>query len=125
MSGELQIDGSYGEGGGQILRTSVSLSFLKNVPIRINNIRAGRPKPGLRAQHATGLELVNQVSNGVLSHCEVGSTEVAFMARDMVGGDKRLIEKDCGTAGAITLILQTILPCLTLDMSSPPSPPSS
>ena len=70
----IEIDGSYGEGGGQILRTSVSLSALTLNPVRIIKIRAGRPKPGLKRQHIAGIELTSPQVGAEVEGLEIGST---------------------------------------------------
>ncbi|MDF1537800.1 MAG: RNA 3'-terminal phosphate cyclase [Candidatus Thorarchaeota archaeon] len=103
----IEIDGSYGEGGGQILRTSVSLSALTLKPVRITKIRAGRPQPGLKRQHLAGIELVAQLVNAETKGLEVGSTQIEFIPTDLQSGD---FEYDIGTAGAISLVLQAVLP---------------
>lgn len=103
----IEIDGSYGEGGGQILRTSVSLSALTLKSIRIINIRAGRSKPGLRRQHLAGIELLAQLVNAEVKGLEVGSTQIEFTPTDLQSGE---FVYDIGTAGAISLVLQAVLP---------------
>ncbi|MFX1560651.1 MAG: RNA 3'-terminal phosphate cyclase, partial [Promethearchaeota archaeon] len=103
----MEIDGSYGEGGGQILRTAVSLSALTMKPIRVNNIRAGRPKPGLKRQHIAGIEVTGRIVNAEIKGLEVGSTVVEFIPRERSGGK---ISYDVGTAGSISLVLQASLP---------------
>jgi len=103
----IEIDGSYGEGGGQILRTAVSLSALTMRPVRINNIRAGRPKPGLKKQHIAGIEVTGKIVGAEVRGLEVGSTSVEFVPRERVGGK---ISYDVGTAGSVSLVLQAALP---------------
>ncbi|MBY8997724.1 MAG: RNA 3'-terminal phosphate cyclase [Candidatus Thorarchaeota archaeon] len=103
----IEIDGSYGEGGGQILRTAVSLSALTMKPIRIINIRAGRPKPGLKRQHIAGIEVTGKIVGAEIKGLEVGSTAVEFVPRERCGGT---ISYDVGTAGSISLVLQATLP---------------
>lgn len=103
----IDIDGSYGEGGGQILRTTVSLSALIQKPVRIVNIRAGRPKPGLKRQHIAGIELTSQIVGAEVKGLEIGSTEISFKPSDMVPGK---FSFDIGTAGSISLVLQAVLP---------------
>ncbi len=107
----IEIDGSYGEGGGQILRTSIALSALTMRPVRISRIRAGRPKPGLKKQHMAGIELVARLVNAKVSGLEVGSSEVRFIPRNRSGGH---FKYDVGTAGAISLVLQAALPAAVL-----------
>ncbi|MFX0107125.1 MAG: RNA 3'-terminal phosphate cyclase, partial [Candidatus Hodarchaeota archaeon] len=103
----IEIDGSYGEGGGQILRTSVSLSALTMEPVRISRIRTGRPKPGLKRQHLVGIELLSRMVNAETMGLEIGSTTIEFIPRKRKGGE---FSYDVGTAGSISLILQAALP---------------
>ena len=107
------IDGSILEGGGQILRMSVAFSSLLNSPIKISQIRAGRSKPGLKAQHMTGIKLVQQLCEARTKGCELNSTCVEFVPTKMLKDIKRTeYSVDIGTAGAITLLCQVSLPCL-------------
>lgn len=103
----IEIDGSYGEGGGQILRTAVSLSALTMTPVRIFNIRAGRQKPGLKRQHIAGIEVTGKIVGAEIKGLEVGSSTVEFVPRERHGGS---IRYDVGTAGSISLVLQAALP---------------
>ena len=103
------IDGSFGEGGGQVLRTSLALSALLGREVRIENIRAGRARPGLAAQHLAGVQATAQVCGARVEGARIGSTELSFSPGHIRGGAFRF---DVGTAGATTLVLQTILPCL-------------
>jgi len=103
----IEIDGSYGEGGGQILRTSISLAALTMSPVRISKIRAGRPKPGLKRQHLSGIKLTGELVDAAIEGLEVGSTEVTFIPNQRQSG---LFDIDIGTAGSISLILQAVLP---------------
>ncbi len=103
----IEIDGSYGEGGGQILRTAVSLSALTMKPVRITSIRAGRPKPGLKRQHIAGIEVTGKIVDAEIKGLEVGSTTVEFVPHERCGGK---INYDVGTAGSISLVLQAALP---------------
>ena len=103
----IEIDGSYGEGGGQIIRTSVALSALTKKPVRIYNIRANRKPNGLRPQHLTAVKAVADICNAKLSGAEVGSTEIIFEPDNIKGGS---FSWDIGTAGSITLVLQALLP---------------
>ncbi|MBL9081961.1 MAG: RNA 3'-terminal phosphate cyclase [Planctomycetales bacterium] len=112
----LEIDGSFGEGGGQILRSSLALAITTGRAVRLSNIRAGRPKPGLMRQHLTAVSAAAAVSGGRVSGAAVGSTELTFEPGAAVPGD---YEFAIGTAGSTTLVLQTILPALlTVDGSS-------
>ncbi len=111
----IKIDGSYGEGGGQILRTAVSLSCLTGEPVEIDNIRAYRPKPGLAMQHLKGIEAAKVITNAEVEGLQVGSTGVVFKPQEVKGGSYTI---DIQTAGSVTLILQTILlPALTTNIS--------
>ncbi len=105
------IDGSYGEGGGQIVRTSVSLSAVTMRPVRIINIRSGRSNPGLRRQHIAGVELIARVVDAEVSGLEVGSTRLEFIPCSRHGGT---FSYDIGTAGSISLVLQAVFPALAL-----------
>ena len=101
----LEIDGSFGEGGGSILRIGAGFSSLFSRAIRIKNIRANRPKPGLRMQHLMGLKTLAELTNSNLSKCEVGSKEITLIPNTDV---KSNIDVKIGTAGSIGLFLQPI-----------------
>jgi RNA 3'-phosphate cyclase len=101
------IDGSYGEGGGQILRTAISLAALTLKPVRITEIRANRPQRGLKNQHLGGIELAAKLVSAAVEGLEVGSTEVTFQPKHRQGGE---FKYDVGTAGSISLLLQAVLP---------------
>ncbi len=103
----IEIDGSHGEGGGQILRTSVSLSALTLEPVRVTNIRAGRPNPGLRRQHIAGIELTSRLVNAEVKGLNVGSQKIEFIPKQRRGGE---FVYDVGTAGSVSLVLQAALP---------------
>ncbi|VVB54793.1 RNA 3'-terminal phosphate cyclase [uncultured archaeon] len=103
----INIDGSKGEGGGQMLRTSVALSAVTGEPVRIFNIRSKRENPGLRPQHLTAAKAAAQMSDAKVEGLEVGSTEVSFTPRKIIGGHFRF---DVGTAGSTPLLFQAILP---------------
>jgi RNA 3'-terminal phosphate cyclase (ATP) len=105
----LDLDGSMGEGGGQILRTSLALSILTGTPVRLHNIRARRARPGLMRQHLTAVQAAARVSGARVEGAEVGSGEIAFHPAGIWPGEYRF---DIGTAGSTTLILQTVLPAL-------------
>jgi RNA 3'-phosphate cyclase len=105
----LEIDGSHGEGGGQILRTSVALSALNGTPIVIKKIRNNRPRPGLAAQHMTGIMVAGELCGAVISGLKKGSTEITFEPGEIKGGSYKF---DIGTAGSITLVLQAVLPLI-------------
>ncbi len=105
----IEIDGSYGESGGQILRTSITLSALTNKEFRISNIRAGRKNPGLQPQHLMACNSVRKVCRGTLEGAELKSSELVFRPGKIVGGR---YEFNIGTAGCTTLVAQTIIPIL-------------
>jgi RNA 3'-terminal phosphate cyclase (ATP) len=104
-----EIDGSRGEGGGQVLRTSLTLSLLSGEPLKIVNIRAGRQRPGLLRQHLCAVKLAAQVGDAELEGAEAGSRELTFKPRALKAGDYQCA---VGTAGSATLVLQTVLPAL-------------
>jgi len=103
----LKIDGSFGEGGGAILRLSAAYSVLFKRPIRIKNIRANRPKPGLRLQHLLGLKALTELSNSSLSPCGMGSEEI-YITPNTSNEVKSNIQMDISTAASIGLLLQPI-----------------
>jgi len=109
----LIIDGSFGEGGGSILRLSTGFSVLKQIPILVKNIRANRSKPGLRMQHLRGLQALERLTGGKLSESRVGTTKIEFTP------GKEFIENltiNVETAGNIALLLQPIqIACMKLE----------
>ena len=105
----LKIDGSTGEGGGQIIRTALSLSMLTGIPIEITNIRAGRAKSGLMRQHLVCVQAAQQISNASVTGAHLGSTALSFTPNSIKSGDYSF---DIGSAGSTTLVLQTLLPAL-------------
>ncbi len=111
----LVIDGSYGEGGGQILRTSIALSCITGRDVKIINIRAKRPNPGLRRQHITAIEAAAKICCADVEGLEVGSKVVTFRPGSIKGGEYMF---NIGTAGSITLVLQTLLPIMAFAPSS-------
>jgi RNA 3'-phosphate cyclase len=112
----IKIDGSYGEGGGQILRIAVALSAVTGNPVNIYNIRKGRPKPGLARQHISAVRSVAELCNATVKGLAKGSTELEFYPSEIVGNDFQI---DIGTAGAITLVLQAfLLPALIANRKS-------
>ena len=107
----VEVDGSEGEGGGQILRSAVAFSAIQRLPVRVVNIRAGREVPGLKRQHATVLRILATVFGGQLTGATEGSREVTFAP----GGDRRgQLSVDMGTAASITLVLQAVIPAVAL-----------
>ncbi len=102
----IQIDGSYLEGGGQIIRTAVGLSAVTGKPCRIFSIRKGRPNPGLKAQHMKGIEAVGEICSAEIRGLELGSEELEFIPGKMTFDDLKI---DVGTAGSVTLVLQSLM----------------
>jgi len=103
----IEIDGSHGEGGGQLLRMAVALSALTRTAVTVTHIRAGRPNPGLAAQHVTALRAVAALASAEVEGLVPGSPQVVFRPGDLVGGDHAF---EVGTAGSVTLVLQACLP---------------
>ncbi|MCE5214684.1 MAG: RNA 3'-terminal phosphate cyclase [Methanobacterium sp.] len=102
----IEIDGSYGEGGGALLRISAALSAITGRSIKVTNIRVRRPKPGLMPQHLTTLLSMAQLCQACHDGLRLGSTEIIFQPQEIVGGD---YEVDIGTAGSVTLALQCLM----------------
>ena len=105
------IDGGYGEGGGQILRTSLSLAIITGKSLKLVNIRGGRKKPGLRPQHLTAVRACASICGATLDGARLDATKLTFAPGTIVPGS---YEFHIGTAGAATLVLQTILPPLSM-----------
>ena len=112
----IEIDGSHGEGGGQILRTSLSLSAITGLPFRMTSIRIRRSKPGLRRQHLTAVRAVAQICNADVEGDRVNSTELSFKPRKVNAGRYTF---DVGTAGSTTLVFQTVFPALLCATNEP------
>jgi RNA 3'-terminal phosphate cyclase (ATP)/RNA 3'-terminal phosphate cyclase (GTP) len=106
MAGTVQIDGSSMEGGGQILRTASALSVLTKKPVRIFNIRAKRPQPGLRTQHMRGLEAIAGLCNGSVEGNRPGSREIVFRPGGIAAEE---ITITLETAASVGLVLQSVL----------------
>jgi RNA 3'-terminal phosphate cyclase (ATP) len=102
----LSIDGSYGEGGGQIVRTAVALSVLTNQPVEIRNIRAGRSNPGLRPQHYTAICCIRDICDAEVEGLSVHSTNLQFTPHYIKPGTYTF---DVGTAGSMILVFQACL----------------
>lgn len=114
----ISIDGSMGEGGGQVLRTSLSLSLLTSTPIRIDRIRTARSKPGLMRQHLMSVNAAAEIGDADVSGNEIGSTSIEFHPKQVRGGNYRFAVDG---AGSTTLIFQTILWPLLLGTTGSPS----
>lgn len=105
----IDLDGAEGEGGGQILRTALTLAMITGTPFRVRNIRANRAKPGLMRQHLMAVRAAAQVCGAEVSDAEVGSQSLEFRPGRIQAGDYTF---DIGTAGSSTLVLQTLIPAL-------------
>ncbi|MBN1763030.1 MAG: RNA 3'-terminal phosphate cyclase [Methanomicrobia archaeon] len=103
----LPIDGSVGEGGGQIIRTAIALAAITGKEVELTNIRANRPKPGLSAQHLHAVEAVERISGGHTEGLALRSTHLIFTPGTLKGFKGEI---DIGTAGSITLLLQCLIP---------------
>ena len=114
----IYIDGSYGEGGGQILRSSLSLAAITGKPINIYNIRAGRKKPGLAAQHLTSVRAAAAICNAEVRGDALGSMVLEFVPGSAVQAGSYTFDaseaREGGSAGAVSLVLQTVLLPLVL-----------
>ena len=105
----IEIDGSEGEGGGQILRSSLSLAICTQQPFRITNIRANREKPGLMRQHLTAVKAAAEICAAEVEGAELGARALTFRPGRLAAGDYSFA---IGTAGSCTLVFQTVLPAL-------------
>jgi len=105
----IELDGSRGEGGGQILRSALSLAMVTGHPFRIEHIRAGRPKPGLLRQHLVAVQAAAAICGAVVKGDALGSNALEFTPGPVRGGDYAFA---IGSAGSCTLVLQTVLPAL-------------
>lgn len=103
----IEIDGSYGEGGGQILRTAVALASITSRDVKIFNIRSNRPQPGLKAQHMKAISTAAKLSDAEVTGLYIGSQEITFSPVEIKGATYTV---DIGTAGSISLLLQCIMP---------------
>lgn len=109
MKRMIALDGAQGEGGGQILRSALSLSMITGQPFTITSIRAGRAKPGLLRQHLTAVKAATEICGATVEGAELGSQRLLFRPGTVRGGDYRFA---IGSAGSCTLVLQTVLPAL-------------
>ena len=107
----IKIDGSQGEGGGQILRTALSLSMLTGIPFELVNIRAGRKKPGLMRQHLVCVQASQRISNATVEGAELHSQKLYFQPQQVQAGK---YDFHIGSAGSTILVLQTLLPALMM-----------
>ena len=105
----IEINGSYLESGGQILRTSIALSVITGKACRVFNIRKGRPRPGLALQHLLGIQALAKLSNGKLEGAQIGSEEIKFYP-GILDRSQSFLELKIETAGSITLLLQALIP---------------
>jgi RNA 3'-phosphate cyclase len=105
----IEIDGAFGEVGGQLLRTAVAIAAIRGVPIRVFNVRARRRNPGLAPQHVAAVRAVAALCDAECTGVEPRSTALTFAPRALRGGDFTV---DVGTAGSVTLVLQAMLPAL-------------
>lgn len=103
----IEIDGSFGEGGGQIVRTSIAFSALTGKSFKIYKIRAKRKNPGLRAQHLAAVKAVANLCDAEVSEIRVGTKEFTFIPKEI---KQKILDIDIGTAGATTLILHSLFP---------------
>ena len=107
----LKINGEHGEGGGQIIRTAITLSCITKKPIHIENIRKNRKVAGLRPQHLTAIKILQKIVNAEVIGAEIGSTELKFIPNNI---ESLQLVEDVGTAGSISLILQVLIPVIAV-----------
>jgi RNA 3'-terminal phosphate cyclase (ATP) len=112
----VKIDGSLGEGGGQILRTAISLSAITGKPIEVTNIRANRADPGLRPQHMAGIRIIADLFHAKFENLKIGAEWIRFSPSDKFEGGS--VKFDIGTAGSIPLTLMTVVPAVSLSNNS-------
>ncbi|WP_394777521.1 RNA 3'-terminal phosphate cyclase [Undibacterium sp.] len=105
----IELDGSTGEGGGQILRSALTLSMITGQTFRISNIRANRPRPGLMRQHLVAVQAAAQICDAEIGDASVGMQSLEFVPKKIKGGNYQFA---IGSAGSCTLVLQTVLPAL-------------
>src|SRR5579864_179214 len=107
----IKIDGGWGEGGGQIIRSAVTLSAITGKPVEIENIRKNRKVPGLRPQHLLGVKILSKMCQAKVEGLYVNSTSLKFFPSQGLNLD---LQEDIGTAGSIPLILQVLIPAASL-----------
>lgn len=107
----IRIDGAHGEGGGQMVRSSLALALVTGQPVLIENIRARRKKPGLQRQHLTAVTAAAEIGRARIEGAEIGSSRLVFEPHEVRPGDYHF---DVGSAGSTGLVLETILPALVL-----------
>ncbi len=107
----IKIDGGFGEGGGQIIRSAITLSAITGKPVEIENIRKNRKVPGLRPQHLLGVKILSKICQARVEGLHVNSTSLKFFPSQ--GLDLEL-QEDIGTAGSIPLVLQVLIPAVSL-----------
>ena len=103
----LKINGGFGEGGGQIVRTAITLSCITKTPIIIENIRMNRKNPGLKPQHLTAIKILQKICDASVEGNKIGSTNLRFIPKDVKNSS---LKEDVKTAGSISLILQVLIP---------------
>lgn len=111
----IKIDGGFGEGGGQIIRSAVTLSAITGKPVEIENIRKNRKVPGLRPQHLLGVKVLSKICQAKVEGLHVNSTSLKFYPSQGLNLD---LQEDIGTAGSISLILQVLIPAVSLMKNS-------
>ena len=107
----LEIDGSFGEGGGQVIRTAITLSCIMNQSVLIENIRKNRKNPGLKPQHLTALKILKKICNANLDPLKIGDTSLKFIPNNIQSLN---LKEDIGTAGSISLIIQVLIPVIAI-----------
>jgi RNA 3'-terminal phosphate cyclase (ATP) len=107
----LEIDGAFGEGGGQIVRTAITLSCIMKQPIIIENIRKNRKNPGLKPQHLTALKILKKICNADINQLKIGATSLKFIPGDVQSLN---LKENVGTAGSISLIIQVLIPIIAI-----------
>ncbi len=107
----LKINGAFGEGGGQIIRSALTISCITKQPVHIENIRKNRKIQGLKPQHLTAIKILKKISDSIVIGDKIGSTELKFIPGDIKSSK---IFEDVGTAGSIPLILQVLIPIVAI-----------